>query len=237
MTSDVDDIAVFEDVLRRLLVGPLHARAGQLRVELADAEPRSRVGDVADDGRNDVAVVDAARPAIDLDRFDSVAFGDDVAARLAEAAPLVDAPQAAVDGLVRGLLQPDVEPGLDGQAALVQRLGAVLRFEMLADLFEEVGRDAALAGGIAADDHRFQLRSLGDLARDEPFIRHALERVVAAAPGRLGIDEGALPDVALDDAGDRRGLLEAQILRRLPEIQLRGGFDAVGAVAEVDLIA
>ena len=44
-----------------------------------------------------------------LNGIDRLAFGDDVAARLAEAAALVDAAQAAIDGLVRGLLQLDVE--------------------------------------------------------------------------------------------------------------------------------
>ena len=94
---------------------------------------------------HDVAFGDAARPAIGLEGIDGLAFGDDVAARPAEAATLVDAAQAAIDGLVGGLLQPDVERRRDGEPALVQRLGAVLRLEVLADLFEEIRRDAAVS--------------------------------------------------------------------------------------------
>ena len=71
----------------------------------------------------------------------------------------------------------------------------------------------------------------------KPFVGHALERVVAAAHGRLRVHERALPHVALDDAGDRRRFFEVRSFARLAEIQLRRGFDAVGAVAEVDLVA
>jgi hypothetical protein len=91
--------------------------------------------------------------------------------------------------------------------------------------------------GSPRDDDRLRLACFGGSRGDEAFVGHPLERVVAAALGRLGIDERALADVALDDAGDRRRLLEAQVLGRLAEIQLRRGLDAVGAVAEIDLVA
>ena len=58
-----------------------------------------------------------------------------------------------------------VERRADGEAALVERLGAVLGLEILADFFEEVRRDAAFAGRIAGDDDRLVLGGVRGLAR------------------------------------------------------------------------
>ena len=71
----------------------------------------------------------------------------------------------------------------------------------------------------------------------KPSLGHPLERVVAAPQRRLHVDVGALPHVALDDAGDERRFLELEIGQRLAEVDLRGRRDAVGAVPPVDLIA
>ncbi len=234
---DVDQVAGPQDILRRFLVGPAHPGARHLGGEGADAHAGAGVVDAAHHRRHDVAFADVARPAVELESVDGLALREDIAAWLAEAAALVDAAQSLVDRLVRRLLQPDVECGLHREAALVQRLGAVLRLEMLAHLFEEVGRHAAFAGRVAGDQHRLVLGHRSGLARDEALDGHPLERVVAAAQGRLGIDERTLPDVALDDAGQGRALLEVEVLRGLAEIELRGRLDAVGAVTEINLIA
>ena len=55
--------------------------------------------------------------------------------------------------------------------------------------------------------------------------------------GALHVDERALPLRRLEDAGDEGRFLERQLLVRLAEIHARRGFDAVGAVAQVHLIA
>ena len=108
---------------------------------------------------------------------------------------------------------------------------------MLAHLFEEIRRHAAFARRIPGDHHRFLFRGGSDLGGDEAFIRHALERVIAAAFGRLWIHKWALPDIALDNAGERGPLFEVQVVRSLAEVQLRRGFHTVGAMPEVDLVA
>ena len=157
---------------------------------------------------------------------------------LRKPASLVDAAQAAVDGVVGGLLQPQVERGAHRQPAFVQRLGAVAGFEVLAHFFEEVRRRAGLGRSASPSTTiGFCLACSAAVGGDEAFVGHAIERVVAAAAGRLRIHERALPDVALDDAGDGRRLFERQLLGRLAEVQLRRRLHAVGAVAEVDLVA
>ncbi len=78
---------------------------------------------------------------------------------------------------------------------------------------------------------------LGLLPRDELHLRHPVEGVVAAAQRRLHVHVRALPDVALQDAGDQGGLFEAQVLRRFAEVQMSGRLHAIRTMAEVHLVA
>ena len=94
-----------------------------------------------DDRGNDVANVDGMIPSRVAKRVDVVSLGGDVPLRLAEPAPLVKPAQPVVQRAVGRLLQPDVEGGLRREAVLVELLGAVARFELLADFFDEVGGD------------------------------------------------------------------------------------------------
>ncbi len=130
-----------------------------------------------------------------------------------------------------------VERRADRQAVFVQRLGAVLRLDVLADLLDEVRRDGRVLRRLAARDDRLLLGGFGHLARDVALGGHPLERVVAPAPRRVHVHVRALADVALDDAGDERRFFERQVVDALAEVHLRGGLDAVRAVAPVDLIA
>ncbi len=73
--------------------------------------------------------------------------------------------------------------------------------------------------------------------RDVAVLGHLLQRVIAAELGGSAIDVRALASRRLDDAGNHRGFFERDVLRALAEIQARGGFDAVRAMAEVRLVA
>ena len=77
----------------------------------------------------------------------------------------------------------------------------------------------------------------GLLRRDEAFFGHPLQRVVAPARRGLRVDVRALADVALNDPGDERRLLELEVPGGLAEVQPRRRFDAVGAVPEVRGVA
>ena len=162
----------------------------------------------------------------------------DVDLRPAEAgAPLVDPAQADVEGPGGDALEPAVERRAHGEAALVELLGAVAALEVLAHFLEVVRREAGLARRIAAGDDRPRLGLGGRVGGEEAFVGHPVERVVAPPERCRRVDVGALPGVALQDAGDHRRLVDRQVLDRLAEVELRRRLDAVGAVAEVHLVA
>ncbi len=77
---------------------------------------------------------DRLRPSLVTVGFDVVPLRDDVRLVAAIAAALVDHAQAAIDGAIGRALQPDVDAGLHGQAALVERLRAVFLLEVLCEL-------------------------------------------------------------------------------------------------------
>ena len=165
-------------------------------------------------------------------------LGDHVAPRLAEPAPLVDPSQAVMERLGGGLLQPQIDRGLNRQAVLVELLGAVPALELAAHFLEEIrcGR-RRLSGGIGANHDRLLLQFVGLRCRDVADFRHAAEGVVAAAQRGLAIHIGALAHVGLQDAGDECRLLDRDVLRRLAEVQPRRRLDPVDAVPEVHLVA
>ena len=72
------------------------------------------------------------------------------------------------------------------------------------------------------------------LLRDELELIHLVEHRDAALVVVFRADEGIIPRGIVRDAHDAGALRERQILRRLVEIRLRSGIDAVGAFAEVD---
>ena len=72
--------------------------------------------------------------------------------------------------------------------------------------------------------------------RNEAFVGHALQRVVASAHRGIHVDEGALTAGRLNDAGEKRRLLERHILCRLAEVQPRGRLDTVRAMTEEDVV-
>ena len=99
------------------------------------------------------------------------------------------------------------------------------------------GRDAGRLVRLAARDDRLLLRRVGLGLRDVALVGHALQHDVAARRRALHVHERALPLGRLEDAGDERRLLERQLLVRLVEVEPRRRLDAVGAVAEVHLVA
>ena len=150
---------------------------------------------------------------------------------------LVVRAQAVLDRLVGQVLQPRVEGRRHGQAVFVQRLRAVLTLEMLADFLDEKRGDAGRLVRLPARDDGLLPGRVGLRLRDVALVRHPLQHDVAAGVGALHVHERALPLGRLEDAGDERRFLEAELLVRLVEIQARGRLDAVGAVAQVHLVA
>ena len=252
---DLHDVADLHQVGRRRAARPLESVLREDAVELADPHARRARrqapaglrggrhppfggggGHLHHDGGHDVSRANRAVPPA-LAVFARRRAPRDAARRLPVAAPLVEVPEPAIQRPGRGRLEVVVERGLDREPELVEGLRAVLPLEVLAHLLGEVRRGRVRRAWQAGEHDRLLARRLGLRLRDEPFLRHAAQGVVAALRGPLLVDVGALPLGQLQDARNRRGFPERQVLHRLAEVHPRRGLDAVGAVAEVHLVA
>ena len=209
-------------------------------VERAGAQTRSPVASASVTTAGTTSpTCDRPIPARVLEAVDRVPLGEDVALRLAEAAPLVDAPQPVVERAVGGILQLQVERGLDAQAVLVELLRAVARFELLAHFLDEVRRRRSCLR------RRRRAATIGCCLRRrrprfgvmKPLVGHPLRARSSAAASRAPCSTYGLCATCLEDAGDERRFVEGQVLRGLAEVEPRRRLDAVGAVAEVHLVA
>ncbi len=145
--------------------------------------------------------------------------------------------KAVGDGLIGGVLQIEIERGVDAQAGLVHFFRAKALLEFAADFFLEPGSDGHLRlGDVQTERRGCEPRSACGVG-DGAVRLHLAEHEVAAAQGLLGIEEGRVGHRALGQAGEQRGLGEGEILGVLAEVELRGGLEAVHAAAEVDLVA
>ncbi len=77
--------------------------------------------------------------------------------------------------------------------------------------------------------------SASSVARDFSFFVHAMKHEVAARERERRIIERR-KSRAVDHAGEQRGFLEFQVADGLAEIKLRGGFESVVAVGEINLV-
>jgi len=139
-----------------------------------------------------------------LEAVDVFALRHEVPRRLPIAGPtLVESPESAIERDVRRLLQLRVERRLHAQAGLIERVGAVLLLEYLADLFDEVGRDRHGGSGLSLE-HERTLGGLGGfLRRDVTLFGHAPKDVVVAAIDVLfGIAERAQARGRRNDCDD-----------------------------------
>src|SRR5476649_276654 len=87
------------------------------------------------------------------------------------------------------------------------------------------------------DRDRKLARGLRLVRRDVTLFSHPAQRVVSTNQRAIGMQEWTLARVALNDARNRRGLIERELLRRFAKNHARRGLHAVRAMAEVDLIA
>ena len=130
-----------------------------------------------------------------------------------------------------------VDRRVDAQAARLDGLDAVLGDQLVADVAEEV-RLADLRVQPAGLQVQAPVAERGLVAEDRDVavlvqrLQHggpALERVV-------GVEDRVVERRRLRQAGEQGRLHQRQVLRRLREVRLRRRLDAVGVVAEVDLV-
>ncbi len=166
-----------------------------------------------------------------------MAFRYDVPLRLAEAATLVEPPQAGVDRGVCRLLQGQVERRLDREALLVKLLRAVRALQIFAHLLDEIRRGRLGRCRLSLHDDRLLLGCVGVGLRDVTDISHPLQDVIAAAGRARQIHVGALAFRQLHDPRDEGCLFEREITRSLVEIHAGRRFDPVRPVSEVHVVA
>ena len=142
--------------------------------------------------------------------------------------------QLGLQRALGGLLHVEVERGVDPEPRPVQ-VRAEARVQLLPHPLDEVLRDAAVvrAGG---EQQRVGLPSLGLVRREETVVAQQVQHRVAALDAEVGVLPGIVARRRLGDGGERRGLRDVQVADRLPEVALRRGLHAEGAVAEVDLV-
>ena len=231
---ELDDVAAAHELGRRA-TGPGVARGLDGAPPVADAHLDTRPPGAQDHRRDDVARLDGAAPPGRLPRVGVLLLLEEVVLGLAESLQLVEPAQTGVHRLVGRPLQAGVERGLDGEAALVDQLRAVARVEVLAHLLEEVRGERVALRVLAPQHDRLLLGGVGLRLRDVALVSHALQDVRAPAHGAAHVHVRAVAP-GLEDPRDRRGLVEAEILRRLPEVEARGGLHAVDLV-QVHLVA
>ena len=89
----------------------------------------------------------------------------------------------------------------------------------LPDLFVEIGADPWRLFLVRAENDRrvYGLNELGpgDVLR----VQHPLQNVIAAAPGGIGIQHGAVRTRPIADAGDHSGLRQVEVLGVFAEVK------------------
>ena len=150
---------------------------------------------------------------------------------------LVEIHEAVDQHLARQHLHLGIEGGAHGEAALVELLLGVIVVDVAADLLGEIfRREDVGAGRPRGDLERLLLRLLRVLRGDVAVLGHAIDDVVAPLERTLALTERM---VIVGRLGQRREIgrfRDRQFMHRLVEIEQRGGGDAVGAHAEIDLV-
>ena len=141
----------------------------------------------------------------------------------------------------RHRLQVGVDGGADRQAAGEELVVAELGRELAADLVGEIVARRHLAAGrgdVAGLDRQqvLGLGRLGRLAGDVAVVGHLIEHVVAAGDGAGLFAHRVQHARRLRQRGEVGGLGERELLERLGEVGLRRGGDAIGVLAEEDLV-
>ena len=136
---------------------------------------------------------------------------------------------------LRSALEARIDRRVDAQAARADGVRAVVPDQLVPHVPEEV----RLADPVVELTRpQPQVRALDGpavlSAGDVAVVEHRLEHDVPPCEGRSRIGERVVGRRRLWEPGQKRGFAEVEISRRFREVRLGGGFDPVGAVAEVD---
>ena len=139
--------------------------------------------------------------------------------------------------LARHHLELGIERGADRQAALVQRLLAVLFIDPAAHLFGEIfGREHVRTGRTRGDGERLFLGLLGIGRLDRAGDDHLLDHPVAALDCAVLLAERIVVVRRLRQRREIGRLRDRQLVHRLVEVEQRRRGHAVSAEAEIDFV-
>ncbi len=154
-------------------------------------------------------------------------------AAIAMAALVVE--DAAPHRFIGGFLIALAQRGVDVQATRI-RFFVVLRVHQLAHHFRHVLGVHVELVAFAAHGQLFMDRLVVLLRRDVVQVAHALQDVLLADLGALGVHHRVVRRRRLGQPGQHRGFGQGDVLHVLAEVDLLGAGKAVGALAEVDLV-
>jgi len=160
----------------------------------------------------------------------------DVRFRPAIPVPPVVIEEPPAHGGVGRLLVGTTQRRPDRQPAGIGLLAIGLEHHLAGHLGGEFGvRGQRLAQALADEERRF-LRIFVRRIVDEAKFVHAPEHVMLASPGPLGVGHRVEGGGRLRQSGQHRCLGDRDILERLAEVDLGGGSEPVGPLAEEDLV-
>ena len=146
----------------------------------------------------------------------------------------LDGRELALERTLGGLLHVEVERGVDAQPLAIKVLTEA-GLHLLAHVLDEVLRGAAEVGA-GREQQRKGAPALGFLVPDQALVTHEADDEVPALDASRGTPARVVGRRRLRDRRQRRGLGDVQLAGALAEVALACDLDAVGAIAEVDLV-
>ncbi len=143
--------------------------------------------------------------------------------------------QVGINGCLGGPLQVGVQRGLDHQAVpvVVETVLLLHRFQPLAHPFGEIGAHAGFILFFATEGDGLTSIAVQLFFVDVASPFHQGEHQVPPCQGFVRVTQGRVVVGRFQQAHDQGGLRRGELGGFLAEVEVRSGFDAVGAVAEI----
>ena len=138
--------------------------------------------------------------------------------------------------MIGGRLQHQVGAGLDRQAITEHGLVAQLLGDDLAHVLGIKRRTPAKRIAQVGEHDRLGARGLGLLGLEVAGLDHVAQHQVAAAQRQVGVGDRRPASGRLREPSDHRRLGQRQLIEPLVEVAARRRTDAVGSVAQKDLV-
>ncbi len=241
---DIDDVADLDDLAGRRGRGTdcgarkFAARPTQF------AERNSCVAAVVESDLHGFVAVEAQHhrntPSVDArliararQRVLPIALDGDVADSAPPAMAAIVTDEPCAQGVHGEVLQPRIERCAHLQAAIIQRVFAVLVVKQTADFFDEViGVDRLASQRAFLGDERFGDRRLCLLGRDVAVVGHLTDDPVAAVERSLLVETRIVIAGRFWQRRQISGLRNIELVQRFAEIIERRGGNPVGILSE-----